>query len=289
MLLGAHVSIAKGVYLAPSRGEEIGANAIQIFSKNQAQWVGKPLTEEDAEKFRQAWQQSTIEAVVIHVSYLINLGSPDEVLLKKSRDAFLDEMDRAELLGVPNLVFHPGSCLKETEEFGLNRIIESLNFVLNERPNYKVRPLLETTAGQGTNLGYTFEQLDFIRQGLKQNERTGICLDTAHIFAAGYDIRTRETYENTLAKFDKVLGLNNLYVIHMNDSRKPLGSRVDRHENIGKGLIGLEAFRFIMTDPRLENIPKILETPGGPEAFKKDIKTLKDLTTGLNPGPKGRG
>ncbi len=280
MLVGAHVSIAKGVYLAPGRGEEIGANAIQIFSKNQSQWVGKPITQEDAEKFKQAWQESTIEAVVIHDSYLINLGSPDDVLLEKSRNAFLDEMDRAELLGVPNLVFHPGSYLKETEEFGLKKIIESLNMVLAARPNAKVRLLLETTAGQGTNLGYTFEQLAAIREGVKQKERTGICLDTAHIFAAGYDIRTPEAYQTTMAQFDAVLGLENLHVIHMNDSKKPLGSRVDRHENIGKGLIGLDAFRLIMTDPRLENIPKILETPGGPEAFKKDIQTLKALARG---------
>ncbi len=280
MLLGAHVSIAKGIYLAPSRGEELGANAIQIFSKNQSQWVGKPISSDDAEKFKQAWKESSIEAVVIHDSYLINFGSPDEVLLKKSRDAFLDEMDRAELLSVPNLVFHPGSCLKETEEFGLNKIIESLNFVLTQRPDYKVRLLLETTAGQGTNLGYTFEQLAAIRNGIEQKERTGICLDTAHIFAAGYDIRTRETYETTFAKFEAALGLDNLYAFHLNDSKKPLGCRVDRHENIGKGLIGLDAFRFIMTDPRLENIPKILETPGGPEAFKEDIKTLKALAEG---------
>ncbi len=280
MLVGAHVSIAKGVYLAPGRGEEIGANAIQIFSKNQSQWVGKPISQEDADKFKKAWQESTIEAVVIHDSYLINLGSPDEALLEKSRAAFLDEMDRAELLGVPNLVFHPGSYLKETEEFGLNKIIESLNVVLKKRPNAKVRLLLETTAGQGTNLGYTFEQLAAIREGVEQKERTGICLDTAHIFAAGYDIRTRDAYEATMDKFQNVLGLENLFVIHTNDSKKPLGSRVDRHENIGKGLIGLDAFRFLVTDPRLENIPKILETPGGTEAFKEDIRTLKALAQG---------
>jgi len=280
MLLGAHVSIAKGIYLAPERGEEIGANAIQIFSKNQSQWVGKPISPDDAEKFKRAWKESTIEAVVIHNSYLINLGSPDEALLKKSRDAFLDEMDRAELLGVPDLVFHPGSCLKATEEFGLNKIVESLNFVLAQRPDYKVRLLLETTAGQGTNLGYTFEQLATIRDRVEKKESTGICLDTAHIFAAGYDIRTQDAYKETMTKFDEILGLENLHAIHLNDSKKPLGSRVDRHENIGKGLIGVDAFRFIMTDPRLENIPKILETPGGPEAFKKDIQLLKDLAAG---------
>ncbi len=280
MLLGAHVSIAKGIYLAPGRGEEIGANAIQIFSKNQNQWVGKPLSPEDAEKFRQAWKESSIERVVIHDSYLINLGSADETLLRKSREAFLDEMDRAEMLGVPDLVFHPGSYRKETEEFGLNQIVASLNFVLALRPGYKVRLLLETTAGQGTNLGYTFEQLARIREGVEQKERTGICLDTAHIFAAGYDIRTRDAYDATMSQFDAILGLENLRAIHLNDSKKPLGSRVDRHENIGKGLIGLDAFRFLMTDPRLEMIPKILETPGGPEAFKEDIKTLKALAQG---------
>ncbi len=280
MLLGAHVSIAKGIYLAPGRGEEIGANAIQIFSKNQNQWVGKPLSPEDAEKFRQAWKESSIERVVIHDSYLINLGSADETLLRKSREAFLDEMDRAEMLGVPDLVFHPGSYRKETEEFGLNQIVASLNFVLALRPGYKVRLLLETTAGQGTNLGYTFEQLARIREGVEQKERTGICLDTAHIFAAGYDIRTRDAYDATMSQFDAILGLENLRAIHLNDSKKPLGSRVDRHENIGKGLIGLDAFRFLMTDPRLKMIPKILETPGGPEAFKEDIKTLKALAQG---------
>ncbi len=280
MLLGAHVSIAKGIYLAPGRGEEIGANAIQIFSKNQNQWVGKPLSPEDAEKFRQAWKESSIERVVIHDSYLINLGSADETLLRKSREAFLDEMDRAEMLGVPDLVFHPGSYRKETEEFGLNQIVASLNFVLALRPGYRVRLLLETTAGQGTNLGYTFEQLARIREGVEQKERTGICLDTAHIFAAGYDIRTRDAYDATMSQFDAILGLENLRAIHLNDSKKPLGSRVDRHENIGKGLIGLDAFRFLMTDPRLEMIPKILETPGGPEAFKEDIKTLKALAQG---------
>lgn len=280
MLLGAHVSIAKGVYLAPARGEEIGANAIQIFSKNQSQWVGKPITEDDAEKFKKALKESTIEAVVIHDSYLINLGSPDETLLEKSRQAFLDEMDRAERLGVPDLVFHPGSYLKTSEESGLNKIVESLNFVLSERPDGTARLLLETTAGQGTNLGYSFEQLAYIRDGIEQKGRTGICLDTAHIFAAGYDIRSKAAYEGTMAKFETILGLENLRVFHLNDSKKPLGSRVDRHENIGKGFIGLDAFRLIMTDERLQHIPKILETPGGPEAYKVDIQTLLKLLKG---------
>ncbi len=276
-LLGAHVSIAGGVYNAISNGERIGANAIQIFSKNQNRWVNKPLTDEDAQKFREMWAASTIREVVIHDSYLINLGSPDPALLQKSRDAFLDEMDRAEKLGVKFLVFHPGSHMKAGEEIGLNTIADSLNVLLGARPDYQVKLLLETTAGQGTNLGYTFEQLAYIRERVEEKERVGVCLDTAHVFAAGYDLRTPETYEATVQKFDEVLGLDNLFAIHLNDTNKELGSRVDRHEHIGQGLLGVETFRRLINDPRFVALPKVLETPGKEEDFKRNLDLLKSL------------
>lgn len=276
-LLGAHVSIAGGVFNAIANGERIGANAIQIFSKNQTRWVAKPLSDEDAKKFRDAWRRSGIREVVIHDSYLINLGSPDPDLLKKSREAFLDEMDRAEKLGVRWLVFHPGSHMNAGEEAGLTTIADSLNWLISQRPAYKIRLLLETTAGQGTNLGYTFEQLAYIWDRVEEKSRLGICLDTAHLFAAGYDLRSEEAYEETLQKFDTILGLQNLYAIHINDSKKDLGSRVDRHDHIGEGLLGLETFRRIVNDPRLKSIPKLLETPGKEEDFKRNLDLLKSL------------
>ncbi len=276
-LLGAHVSISGGVYNAIANGEKIGAAAIQIFSKNQTRWVAKPLSDEDAEKFKTAWQNSTIKEVVIHDSYLINLGSPKEETLQKSRVTFLDEIARAEKLGIGYLVFHPGSHLNSGEETGLQKIAESLNLIINQTPDYKVRLLLEVTAGQGTNLGYRFEQLSSIIEQVENKKRMGICLDTAHIFAAGYDIRTTETYQNTMAQFDSVLGLDNLFCIHLNDSKKELGSRVDRHNNIGGGFIGIEPFRMIVNDPRLVKVPKILETPGGEEEFMKNLALLKSF------------
>lgn len=276
-LLGAHVSISGGVYKAIANGEKIGATAIQIFSKNQTRWVAKPLSDEDTEKFKTARENSTIKEVVIHDSYLINLGSPKEETLQKSRDAFLDEIERAEKLGIGYLVFHPGSHLNTGEESGLKKIAESLNLMIDQTPDYRVRLLLEVTAGQGTNLGYRFEQLAEIMAQVENKKRMGVCLDTAHIFAAGYDIRTPETYRNTMTQFDSVLGLDNLFCIHMNDSKKELGSRVDRHDNIGDGFIGIEPFKMIVNDSRLLKVPKILETPGGEEEFMKNLELLKSF------------
>jgi len=214
-LLGAHVSISGGIFKAIENGENIGANAIQIFSKNQTRWMSKPLTDEDADKFKRAWYHSSIKEVVIHDSYLINLGSPDPTGLNKSRAAFLDEIERAEKLGIGYLVFHPGSHLNSSLETGLKTVAESLNRMIVATPNYSVRLLLEATAGQGTNLGYTFEQLAAIIDMVEAKQRMGVCLDTAHIFAAGYDIRTPENYEMTIATFDSVLGLQNLFCIHL--------------------------------------------------------------------------
>lgn len=277
LLVGAHVSTSGGVFNAIDHGTEIGATAIQIFSKNQTRWVSKPLSEPDVEKFKIGWEKSPIKDVVIHDSYLINLASPDFTNLEKSRNAFLDEVERAQQLGIRYLIFHPGSHLNTGEEVGLKLIAESMNRIIEKTPNYSVKLLLETTAGQGTNLGYAFEQLAFIIDLVEEKNRVGVCLDTAHIFAAGYDIRDRKNYEETWKQFDTILGWDLLYAIHINDSKKELGSKVDRHENIGEGLIGEKTFRMIMNDSRLNNIPKIVETPGGLEEHKRNLEKLKSL------------
>ena len=278
MLLGAHVSISGGVFNAIARGKTIGCTAIQIFTKNQMQWKAKELTNNDIEKFKTELKKSTLTSVISHDSYLINLGSPNKDMLIKSRNAFGNEMQRTEVLGIPFLVFHPGAHLNFGEDYGLHKIAESLNMLLDQYKNYKLMPLLETTAGQGTNLGYRFEQLSEIIEMVEQKDRVGVCFDTAHVFAAGYDIRTRETYEKTFNEFDKIVGLEKLKAFHLNDSKKVLGSRVDRHENIGQGYIGLESFRILLNDPRFENVPKILETPGKEQDFKKNLDLLKSLT-----------
>ncbi len=277
LLVGAHVSTSGGVFNAIEHGEEIAATAIQIFSKNQTRWVSKPISNKDVEKFKESWKNSAIVEVIIHGSYLINLANPDPVVLEKSSNAFLDEVERAEQLGIRYLIFHPGSHLKTGEEAGLNKIAKCLNRIIEKTPNYSVRLLLETTAGQGTNLGYKFEQLATLLELVKDKNRVGVCLDTAHIFAAGYDIRDRENYEETWKTFEKILGMDTLYAIHVNDSKKEMGSRVDRHENIGEGLIGEETFRLMMNDPRLEKIPKILETPGGLEEHMRNLILLRSL------------
>jgi len=277
-LLGAHVSISGGVYKAPERGKKLGCESIQIFSKNQMQWKAKPITPEDSQKFKEELKKTHIKEVVIHDSYLINLGSPDEEKLKMSRDAFLDEMIRAEILGVKYLVFHPGSHMGKGEELGLKLIAESLNILIDkakEAPN--VLLLLETTAGQGSNLGYKFEHLKFIMDQVEKKERLGVCFDTAHAFEAGYDISTEEGYERTFNEFDNVIGLEKLKVFHLNDSRTPLGSHVDRHEHIGKGMIGLTAFELLVNDERFKNHPMILETPGGEKYYEYNLKVLRGL------------
>ncbi len=276
-LLGAHVSIGGGIYNAIANGEKIGANVIQIFSKNQTRWQSKPLSDEEAAKFQSAWQASSIREVVIHDSYLINLGSPEPEMLEKSRQAFLDEIERAAKLGIQRLIFHPGSHLNAGEETGLNTIAASLNRLIEITPQLPVRLLLETTAGQGTNLGYHFEQLALIIDRVENKDRVGVCLDTAHVFAAGYDLRSAAELNHTLAQFDAILGLQNLFAIHINDSKKSLGSRVDRHDHIGAGLLGVETFRLIVNEPRLAQVAKILETPGDEADFARNLALLKSL------------
>ncbi|RLG73121.1 MAG: deoxyribonuclease IV [Methanobacteriota archaeon] len=275
MFLGAHVSIAGGLEKAFMRGEALGCEAIQIFSKNQRRWVAKPITEEEAKLFKETWRKSSVETVTIHDSYLINLASPKKDSLEKSREAFLEEMRRAQVLGVPHLVFHPGAHQGAGEEEGLRRIAEGLNIFLEKVKG--VMPVLETTAGQGTNLGYRFEQLRFVMDLVDDPKRVGVCLDTCHIVAAGYDMRTEKSYEKMVEELDQVVGLENVHVIHLNDCRSELGSRVDRHEHIGQGNIGLEGFRLLLNDERFKGRPMLLETPGGEEWYAKNLEVLRGL------------
>jgi len=277
ILLGAHVSIAGGINFAPARAHEIGCTAMQIFTRNQRQWTSPPLAEEEVEGFFAAMEKTQIRSVVAHSSYLINLASPDENQKQKSLTAFILEFDRAEMLKLNGYIFHPGAHKGEGEESGMRRVIEQLNFIMDERPSHKTKILLETTAGQGTSLGHSFEQLAEIIHNTAHPEQLGVCLDTCHIFAAGYDFRTKELYEKMMTDFDRIIGLDKLKAIHINDSKTELGSRVDRHELIGKGKIGLEGFSFIMNDIRLEPVPKIIELPGGPESDRENLQILRSL------------
>ena len=277
MLLGAHVSIAGGFDKAVTRGENIGCDSIQIFTKSQRQWSSKKIDENQVKRFRETLSKSRIKTIVVHTAYLINLASPKKEIFEKSKKAFVEEMDRAETLGIPYIIFHPGAHLDSGEKKGIESIAEGLNISLSTRRKYKVIPLLETTAGQGTNLGYKFEQLVAIRDLLEEKERVGICLDTSHIFAAGYDIRTKEAYEKTMESFNEIVGLSLLKALHLNDSKTDLGKHVDRHEHIGKGKIGLEAFRILVNDERLKSIPGCLEIPGSEEDFKNNLHTLRTL------------
>jgi deoxyribonuclease-4 len=272
--VGAHVSAGGGVQNAPLNAKKIGAKAFALFTKNQRQWRAKPLSAQSIEAFRANCESSgyTPDHILPHDSYLINPGHPDAAGLSKSRAAFLDEFRRCELLGLKYLNFHPGSHLgKLSERDCLTRIAESINFVLAQTTG--VTAVIENTAGQGNTMGYCFEHLAEIIQQVDDSTRVGVCLDTCHAYAAGYDIKTRDGYEQTLAEFDRIVGLDYLTAMHLNDCKKELGSRVDRHESIGKGALGLEPFGFIMSDPRLNDMPLILETPDD-TIWAEEIKIL---------------
>jgi deoxyribonuclease-4 len=260
--VGAHVSTAGGVQNAPQNAREIRARAFALFTKNQRQWEAKPLTEESVRLFSERLTAAAIsrEHVLPHDSYLINLGHPDEEGLGKSRGAFLDEMRRCEILDLPLLNFHPGSHLERISEHDcLARISESINEALLHTRG--VTAVIENTAGQGTNLGFRFEHLAAIIENVDDKSRIGVCLDTCHTFVAGYDLRTAEACDATFDAFASIVGFRYLRAMHLNDSKPPFGARVDRHESIGKGHIGLEAFRYIMNDERFDEIPLVLETP----------------------------
>jgi deoxyribonuclease-4 len=275
-LIGAHMSISGGVFNAPLSGQEVGCNTIQIFTKNNNQWKTKDLAAQEVRKFLENQEKTGIRPIVGHNSYLINLASPREDLRCRSLQAMLVELERAELLRLPYLVIHPGSHVGSGEKEGIGRIVSSINRLHRKTKGYRVMMLLETTAGQGSTIGYRFEQIAEIIEGVKDNWRLGVCYDTCHAFAAGYDIRTKRAYQATFREFDKIIGLSRLKVIHANDSKKDLDSRVDRHQHLGEGKIGLEGFRLLMNDERWEKIPKILETPKE-EGTEKDLKNLSTL------------
>ncbi|MBP1466904.1 deoxyribonuclease IV [Candidatus Chloroploca sp. M-50] len=273
MPFGAHMSIAGGVSKAFARGEQVGCEAMQIFSKNERQWVARPLPEAEIAAFKAEQARSGIGPVIVHDSYLINLAAPADELWEKSMRAFADELERCALLDIPYLVTHPGAHTGSGEEAGLEREAVALNRLFAEGVGGTTTVLLETTAGQGTALGHRFEHLARLFELVPHHDRMAVCVDTCHIFAAGYDIRTPTTYAATFAEFDRLVGLDRIKCFHVNDSQKDLGSRVDRHAHIGQGFLGLEAFRLLVNDPRFRSIPKIIETPKG-DAMLEDIENL---------------
>jgi deoxyribonuclease-4 len=275
--IGAHVSASGGVENAPLNANAIGAKAFALFTKNQRQWFSNPLSRANIKLFRENCEKLGYKPFQIlpHDSYLINLGHPEQEPLEKSRASFLDEMQRCEQLGLDRLNFHPGSHLKTiNEEECLSRIAESVNIALGKTQG--VTAVIENTAGQGTNMGHKFEQLKFIIDKVEDKSRVGVCIDTCHAYTSGYDIKTPEGFSQTFTLFEKIIGFNFLKGMHINDSKKELGSRVDRHDNIGKGILGEDFFRMLMNDARFDNMPLILETPD--ESFwEEEIKNLYSL------------
>ena len=275
-LLGAHMSIGGGVHTAIERGCSIKCTAIQMFVKNNMQWFARPLAREQIRAFLQHRQRGELSSIFAHANYLINLAATNPQFLANSIRALSEELTRADQLELPFLVLHPGAHLGVGEEAGLEKIVASIDRVFREIPKIKTRIALETTAGQGSCLGHRFEQIAYIIQNVREPERLCVCLDTAHVFAAGYEIGNEAGVKKTFREFDRVIGLKRLAAIHVNDSKTARGSRVDRHQHIGKGRIGLDAFRFIMRDPRFGKIPKVLETPKGKE-LREDVINLRTL------------
>ncbi|HMA79557.1 MAG TPA: deoxyribonuclease IV, partial [Candidatus Binatia bacterium] len=257
-LLGAHMSIAGGVGNALLDGKKVDCDAIQIFTKSSRQWAAKPYSKEEIEQFRLNQKETGIACVIAHDSYLLNLGSPDAALRKRSVAAFIDELERCEVLGVTNLIAHPGAHVGAGEAEGIKTIATSLDEVHKACPGYTTKVTLEITAGQGSNLGYRFEQIGAIIDATQEGDRLRVCFDTEHAFAAGYDIRTKDGYERTFSEFDDAIGIERLAAFHLNDSKKEFYSRVDRHEHIGKGFIGVEAFRLLLNDKRFWGLPMCL-------------------------------
>ncbi|MGM0508504.1 MAG: deoxyribonuclease IV [Fusobacteriota bacterium] len=272
--LGAHVSASGGVSNAPLNAKKIDAKAFALFTKNQRRWKSKPLTEKEIKKFKTNLKENDFDPKYImpHDSYLINLGNPDELKREKSLNALIDEINRADQLGLKLLNIHPGNHLKKiSEEQCLDYISDNINIALEKTKNVTI--VVENVSGQGTSVGYNFEHIRRIINNVKNKDRIGVCLDTCHMFGAGYDIRTKESYEKVMTEFDDIIGFEYLRGMHLNDSKKKLGSKKDRHHSIGKGLIGEDAFKFIMNDPRIDDLPLILETIDS-SIWKEEIKKL---------------
>jgi len=278
-LLGAHFSIAKGLHNAVLEAAAYNCNALQLFTKNANTWKERTLSADEIGQFEAAGETTGINRIATHTSYLINLAGPDKKKREMSVAALRQELIRSSQLHIPHVVLHPGSHMGAGEQEGISRIAEGVNRILSDTPGIEARLLFETTAGQGASVGHRFEQLAQLLYKVDNKDGIGICLDTSHIFAAGYDIRTKRMYRQTMALFDAVIGREHLYVIHLNDSKKGLGSKIDRHEHIGRGEIGMPAFGFIMNDAALADVPKIIETPKGGQGKDWDAVNLKCLRT----------
>ena len=281
-ILGAHMSIAGGYYRAVEAAKSVGCDVVQLFTKNNNQWKGKAITDEEVCRFTQALQDCGITHPISHASYLINLASPNPELWEKSVAAMVDELDRATQLKIPYVIVHPGAFIEGSEEEGLDRIVRAVDAVADRSDPSGAICLLETTAGQGTNLGWRFEHLGYIRSAGRCPERLAICLDTCHMFAAGYPMVARKDYLHTMRELDRLVGLQHVRAIHLNDSMKPCGSRVDRHDHIGRGQMGLEPFRHLLNDRRFSKVPMYLETAKGEEdgvdLDRMNLETLRGLT-----------
>ncbi len=277
-ILGAHMSIAGGYHKAVERAHQCGCDCVQLFTKNNNQWRAKDITPQEARRFRSALTELGIVHPIAHDSYLINLASPNRVLWRKSIDAFVVELHRADRLGIPYVVTHPGAYTTSSEARGLRRIIRSLDEIHKRTRGIAARCLLETTAGQGTSIGWRFEQLAAILDGVKDPQRLGVCLDTCHVFAAGYPMETKKQYNATIRALNTTVGIERIKALHLNDSRRELGSRVDRHAHIGRGAMGLAPLRHLLNDRRFRNLPMYLETPKGKEnGVDMDLVNLRTL------------
>jgi deoxyribonuclease IV len=282
-LFGAHMSIAGGCHQALLTAQSFDCETVQLFTKNSNQWNAKEFTEADVQQFRDVLAASSLRFPMAHDSYLINLASPDEQLYQRSIDAFVVEMQRAERLGLAYLVTHPGAHVGSGEEAGLERVVAALDEAHRRCPGFRLQVLLETTAGQGSCLGWRFEHLAAILKGVREADRLGVCLDTCHVFAAGYELAPGDRFRATMKEFDRLVGLERLRACHLNDSVKPLGSRVDRHAHLGQGQLGIEPFRLLVNDRRLRDLPMVLETPkeetpkGHTDA--RNLRTLRELVT----------
>jgi deoxyribonuclease IV len=283
--IGAHMSIAGGLHLALERGREVGCGAVQIFLKNQRQWAGPPLRDEAIRAFATARRRTGIRRVFAHSSYLINLASPDRTAWAQAVDAFTDELERGEALGLSCVVVHPGSHMGAGLESGLRRVISALDQALARTAGYRIKVALENTAGGGNSVGRTFAELATMLNGAARPERIGICIDTCHLFAAGYDLRTEAGYARAMAECEATVGRRRVLALHLNDARAPFGSGLDRHEHIGRGFLGLSSFRRLLNDRRFARVPKVLETPKDPEPTSdlRNLATLRRLR-----GPLGR-
>jgi deoxyribonuclease IV len=280
LLLGAHTSAAHGVHNALLEGAQIEATTVQLFTSNQRQWKAREIPDAQALIFKNTLKETNLTHIMSHDSYLINLGAPSDEILKKSHIAFEEEIKRCLKLGITYLNFHPGAALKSGLEPCLEKIVASLLLTKPLLENSSLRLLLETTAGQGSTVGARFEEIGYIIERVKGHLPIGVCMDTCHTFAAGYDLRDRQAVDETLKMFEEKIGLEHLYAFHLNDSLKGLGSRVDRHKPLGEGEIGMECFKILMTHPKTAHLPKYLETPGGPDLWKKEIALLKSFVKG---------